>query len=124
MKATDSLATSTSVTDRRDALRLGVSLLLSAGALSTVGAFALAAEPAGQPLPPVEADNATAKALGYVEDASKVDTAKYKQYKADQVCNNCKLVQGKAGDARRPCQLFPGKSVAAKGWCAGWVKQA
>ena len=24
----------------------------------------------------------------------------------------------------RPCSLFPGKSVAADGWCSAWVKKA
>ena len=31
---------------------------------------------------------------------------------------------GKAGAVEGPCPLFPGKSVAANGWCASWVKKA
>lgn len=103
---------------RRSALKLGV----SAAVTLVVAELAVAAD--APALPPVEADNATAKALGYVEDATKTDTAKYKQYQAGQHCENCRLLQGKVGDARRPCQLFPGKSVSVKGWCAGWVKLA
>ena len=30
----------------------------------------------------------------------------------------------RAGDAWAPCAIFPGKQVAAKGWCAAWVKKA
>lgn len=107
--------------NRRKALGLGLNLALGAVALTSL---TQAQAQDATTLPPVEADNPTAKALGYVEDASKVDAAKYKQHQAGQICDNCRLVQGKAGDARRPCQLFPGKSVAAKGWCAGWVKLA
>lgn len=107
--------------NRRKALGLGLNVALGAVALTSLTS-AQAQEPTT--LPAVEADNPTAKALGYVEDATKVDAAKYKLYQAGQICDNCRLVQGKAGDARRPCQLFPGKSVAAKGWCAGWVKLA
>ena len=29
--------------------------------------------------------------MGYVSDASKTDKAKYKQYKAGQLCSNCAL---------------------------------
>ena len=60
----------------------------------------------------------TAKALGYVEDASKVDKAKFPSYKAGAHCATCNFFQGKAGDAYGPCQIFPGKAVAGKGWCA------
>lgn len=104
---------------RRSALKLGI----SAAATLLVTELAVAAD-AATALVPVEADNPTAKALGYVEDVAKVDTAKYKQFQAGQQCENCRLLQGKVGEARRPCQLFPGKSVSTKGWCAGWVKVA
>lgn len=104
---------------RRSALRFG-----AAAAAAVLFVDLAAADATAAPLPPVEADNPTAKALGYVEDATKTDTAKYKQYQPGQHCENCRLLQGKAGDARRPCQLFPGKSVSVKGWCAGWVKLA
>lgn len=65
-----------------------------------------------------------AVALGYVADASKVDTKKYPKYAAGQVCANCMLYQGKPGDASGGCPLFAGKQVAAKGWCSAWVKKA
>ena len=31
------------------------------------------------------------------------------------------LIQGNDGDAWRPCQIFPGKAVAAAGWCSVWA---
>ncbi len=75
-------------------------------------------------LPNLELDNPTAKALGYVEDTTKVDAAKYPNHKPDQICSGCALWQGDAKNARNPCALFPGKSVANKGWCASFAKKA
>lgn len=63
----------------------------------------------------------TAVNLGYVADATKADKAKYKNWKAGQLCNNCALYQGKAADAVAPCPLFAGKVVAAKGWCSAYA---
>jgi High potential iron-sulfur protein len=75
-------------------------------------------------LPNLELDNPTAKALGYVEDSSKADTAKYPSHKPDQLCSGCNFIQGDSAKARRPCSLFPGKSVSSKGWCVSWAKKA
>jgi formylmethanofuran:tetrahydromethanopterin formyltransferase len=97
------------------------------GALSiaVIANAAQAATPAPAPaLTPIEATNPTAKALGYVEDSSKVDAKKYPKHVATQICQNCSLVKGDASGARVGCSLFPGKSVNAKGWCASWAKKA
>lgn len=75
-------------------------------------------------LPMVDEKDAQAVALGYVEDATKADTARFKNHVAGNVCSNCALYQGKTGDAAGPCPLFAGKSVTAKGWCTSWVKKA
>jgi hypothetical protein len=64
-------------------------------------------------LPHVSESDPTANALGYVEDAS---TTKNAKYKAGDVCTNCQFYSGGA-TGYGPCQLFPGKSVSAKGWC-------
>ncbi len=64
-----------------------------------------------------------AVSLGYVTDASRVDTKKYPSYVAGSNCENCMLLQGKAGDPYRPCNLFPGRLVAVKGWCSGWAAE-
>lgn len=66
----------------------------------------------------------TAKALGYVEDASKVDKTKFPAFKPGAHCATCNFFQGKAADAYGPCQIFPGKAVAAKGWCASHSPKA
>ena len=67
-----------------------------------------------------EAD-ATAKSLGYVADAKKVDAAANPNFKPGQHCANCMQFTGKAGAASGPCNIFPGKDVAAAGWCKVWV---
>lgn len=83
-----------------------------------------AAAPAAKGLPMLDEADPTAKSLGYVADAKKADTKKYKQYAAGHVCSNCQLYTGKPGEASGPCSIFPGKQVAAKGWCSAWVKKA
>jgi hypothetical protein len=65
-----------------------------------------------------------AVALGYREDATKVDAKKYPTYAAGHVCANCQLFQGKPGEALGACGAMGGKLVNAKGWCVAWVKKA
>ncbi|HZZ04776.1 high-potential iron-sulfur protein [Paraburkholderia sp.] len=62
----------------------------------------------------------TAQAVGYKEDASKVDKAKFPNYAAGQTCGNCSLFQGKTTDAYGGCTLFGDKQVAARGWCSSY----
>lgn len=72
-------------------------------------------------LPHVSESDPTAKALGYVENASKTTDNKHK---AGDDCANCQFYTGGA-TGYGPCQLFPGKSVNAKGWCVSHtVKKA
>jgi hypothetical protein len=65
----------------------------------------------------------SAVAVGYVEDAGHVDAKKYPAYAKGQNCENCLQLQGTAGQPYRPCTLFPGKSVAAAGWCSAWTAE-
>jgi High potential iron-sulfur protein len=91
-----------------------------AGAAALVGVRpALAAD-----VPHLTESDPTAKALGYVEDASKVDKTKFPAYKPGAHCATCNFFQGKAADAYAPCQIFPGKAVASKGWCASHSPKA
>ncbi len=59
------------------------------------------------------ADDPTAKALAYTD----------KSTTAGQSCSNCQLYQGGTA-ATGPCTIFPGKDVAAAGWCKSWVAKA
>jgi hypothetical protein len=65
-----------------------------------------------------------AAALGYVADTTKANQAKYPAHTPAQMCSNCQLFQGKAGDASGPCPIYSGKIVAAKGWCSAYSKKA
>jgi hypothetical protein len=102
---------------RRDALR---SLAVAFGAAVTVlpGRRARAAE-----LPHALPGDPVSTALGYHEDAKTVDAKSNPTYQPGQVCANCAQLQGNAGDAWRPCNLFPGKLVSANGWCKVWTRK-
>ena len=77
------------------------------------------------PPPPVKLteDDPMAVALGYKEDTTKVDKAKYPQHTNEQKCEGCALYTGKAGEASGPCSAFAGKIVLAGGWCAAFAKK-
>jgi hypothetical protein len=59
----------------------------------------------------LELDNPTAVALNYVHE-SKVE---------GEYCDNCIYIVGDEGAEWRPCNIFPGKVVAAKGHCSAWM---
>jgi hypothetical protein len=65
-------------------------------------------------LPHLSESDPTAKALGYVEDGATATDPRHKNKEA--TCANCQFYSGGA-TGYGPCQLFPGKSVSAKGWC-------
>jgi hypothetical protein len=97
--------------------RFLVGAAVAAGAAPFAGC--LLSQPAlAQDLPPLPADNATAVALAYAEDAA---TVKHASFKAGSNCINCQFYTGKADAARGPCTLFPNFSVAGKGWCSAWA---
>ena len=58
-------------------------------------------------------DDPTAKALGYTEHSAQ----------EGKTCSNCNLYQSGAADSGS-CTIFPGKEVAANGWCKSWVAKA
>ncbi|MFY2764605.1 high-potential iron-sulfur protein [Arenimonas sp. MALMAid1274] len=70
-----------------------------------------------QALKPLPADNPTAIALKYVDDAAKT---KEPTFKPGSNCANCQFFTAASG----ACTLFPGFAVAAKGWCTAWAKKA
>jgi High potential iron-sulfur protein len=63
-------------------------------------------------------DAPEAKAVKYVEDARTAPGAT-----PGSDCASCGLYQGAQGSAQGPCQLFPGRSVKASGWCSAWTPQ-
>ena len=97
-------------------------LKLAAGAAGIVIAGLPPRRARADELPHVAESDPTAAALGYKEDTTKVDKAKYPNHTPEQTCAKCKFFQGTAGYS--PCQLLPGKSVHAKGWCSAYAAKA
>jgi hypothetical protein len=89
--------------------------------LAPMGLMLVAARVQAAELPHLDEADPTAAALGYKHDTTKVDPAKYPSHKPAQICAGCSLVQGAVTDAWRPCGIFPGKAVNAKGWCAAFA---
>jgi High potential iron-sulfur protein len=101
---------------RREALK-GFALLVG-----TVGAVCARESRAAEPVHLSPSDPA-AVALGYHESVKQVDPKAFPTLQPGQSCLSCMQLQGAAGDAWRPCNLFPGKLVAVDGWCKVWVKK-
>jgi hypothetical protein len=78
---------------------------------------------AAETLAPLDPNDPTAKSLAYIGDSSKVDASANPTHKPDQTCASCAQFQGKPGDHQGGCSIFPGKSVAAGGWCKVWAKK-
>ena len=95
-------------------------LQLSAVAVAGCVAFP-GREAQAEELPHLAEDDKMATGLKYTHDASTVDPAKRVRPDAEQTCANCQFIQGEDGAEWRPCQLIPGKAVAAGGWCSAWA---
>ena len=67
-------------------------------------------------LPQLDPSDPTAVALKYVHDATQAQRAS-----DEHICANCIQYTGEEGTEWGPCTLFPGKAVAAAGWCAAYV---
>ena len=87
-------------------------------------AVAIAPEASAADLPHLEESDPVANALGYRHDTRQVDAAKYPTHKPDQICAGCNFAGAPQADGWVPCTLFPGKSVAPKGWCLSWSAKA
>ena len=63
-----------------------------------------------------------AKSLGYTPNHNRVDKAKFATYKAGEHCSVCRFFQGTPGakSGYAGCQIYPGYSVNAQGWCASF----
>ena len=76
----------------------------------------------------VSADETLAQAMGYVLDASTVDTAKFPKRAGEagskQFCYNCALYAGEADAETAPCSIFQNRPVRGAGWCNAWVAKA
>ena len=64
-------------------------------------------------------DEPAAKAIAYVELASKVDPKANPTWRRGQSCATCDLVEFGTGRARG-CDILPGRLVLGTGWCKAW----
>ena len=107
--------------DRRGFIKLGIQTGGGVLALSAIP-IQLAAQDA------VAESEPLAQAMGYVTDASKVDTAKFPKRAgeagANQFCDNCALYSGETGSPSAPCSIFQNRLVSGKGWCNAWVAKS
>jgi hypothetical protein len=107
--------------NRRNFLKLGVTAGGGALALSAIPINLLAGDE-------VTEDEPLAQAMGYVLDASTVDTAKFPKRAGDagakQFCNNCALFSGEADAETAPCSIFQNRPVRGAGWCNAWVAKS
>ena len=107
--------------NRRKFLKLGVAAGGSAIALTAIPINLVASDE-------VAVDEPLAQAMGYVKDASTVDTSKFPKRAgeagAKQFCNNCALYAGEADAETAPCSIFQNRLVRGAGWCNAWVAKA
>lgn len=83
----------------------------------------------GAALVMIKMDEPQAKALGYREDAKKVDAKKWPKRAgaagSKQFCYNCMFYKAsgnpKASKAA-PCTIFANKGVTSHGWCSSWTQ--
>jgi len=90
------------------------------------GAVLLSEQARSADMPKLDVNDPTAKALVYVENVADVDTSNplAARFEASQNCANCLQIEGADGEEWRPCKIFPGKLVAAAGWCSVWVAKS
>ena len=105
----------TKLIDRRGFARVCASVAASALVIRSGASWA-------GDLPHIDENGATAKALGYRNDASTVDKAKFANYLAGSQCSGCQLFQGGSAEWGA-CPLFAGSAVSAKGWCSAFAKK-
>jgi hypothetical protein len=90
----------------------------TAGVFTALGATSLGSVQArADELQRLSEDSDMARALNYKHDAQTVDAA---MRASDRYCYNCALFAGAEDDAWAGCSIFPGKSVAGRGWCSAW----
>ncbi len=110
---------------RRDAVKLILGAAVAIPVINLVGVGTARAE---VPANAVAADDPTAIALKYNQDATKSDRAAAARPglpPAEQRCGVCQFMQPATATADwKACTLFPGKLVSINGWCSSWTVKA
>ena len=90
-----------------------------AGIAAVPAASLLARDAAAEAL---SESDATAKSLGYVADANKVDAAANPNYKPGQTCANCMQLHRQGRVPQRVPAIFSrARTSRPRGWCKVWV---
>lgn len=76
----------------------------------------------GADLAPLDSKDSAASALGFVTDNSMA--ASNPIYKKGQHCATCTHYLGAPSDATAGCNIYPGRSVPAGGWCIVWGQRS
>jgi hypothetical protein len=100
--------------ERRDLLKAASIIVVSLAAMQR------AVHVHAKDLPHLSETDPQAAALGYKNDSKLVDAKKYANYRLGQDCDDCVHYKGKPRETWGPCDIFPGKSVNAHGWCAAF----
>jgi len=109
---------------RRGAIKTVLGGLVTVPLMNLVGMTAAQAEN----LPHLDEADPVAAQLKYKHDAESEESKRKEVTPPDanppaeeRFCSNCMLQQPITEGEWVPCQLFPGKAVNAKGWCASWT---
>ena len=94
-------------------------LLTPLSGLGVLGGTPVLGAQSGAKRTPVEEQEVAAKAVAYLKDARKVDPDRFPAYRRGQSCTTCALIDFGTAPLRG-CSLFPGRLVAAAGWCTAW----
>ena len=93
--------------NRRQFVSSGMALVAISPSLLLSSRNAVAAD-----VPRLDPDDPQARALSCAHDSPR----------ADNICANCQFYTSAADAEWGPCAIFPGKQVAAGGWCSAWVE--
>ena len=85
-----------------------------------LGGAVLLARPAFAQDAMVAESDPQAQALGYHADGSQTDRARFPNYASGDKCSACTKYETLVGKNYGGCPLFPGKQVAANGWCSAF----
>jgi hypothetical protein len=102
---------------RRDFLKCA---LASAVVIPTLGV----ADARAASLPLLDPTDPVAQSLGFVLDASKVETSADPTFKPGQHCGVCMQYQGKSSDAAAGCGIYADHSVPSRGWCRAFAQRS
>ena len=101
-------------------------VVATAQSMALIPLVSLTAVSVAAQMPRIEETHPLAVGLGYRHDAEDVDVERFPKRATEegktQFCDNCiQYETANEQDGWAPCKIFPGFSVAAKGWCNVWV---